>query len=154
MYTHGKFPVLEQHFEWYRPTLSVKSYADGSGGFIAAIDMATGNIHVGRVFEFLSYKVQLFVIYKLISLFSQIDNTDQVSECTMDKEDAFMVRLLARLPHVAPEFFERLLITLKTKSLETNDSSRPKTVCLMFPRKPYEKSKLNRPAVHKKHNSF
>lgn len=155
MYTQSKFPVLEQHFDWYQHALTVETEPVCEGTFIAGINKKTGEIEVGSVFEFLAYKVQLFVIYKLISLYSGIDAANPVSDTGTDAVDHTMLRLFKRLPHVAPEYFERLMLVLSANSSENCPGNRKDMIFLLFPEKaPFQKSGFIHSPARKKQDAF
>lgn len=155
MYTHSKFPVLEQHFDWYQPELTVKNEPVCEGTFIAGIDIQTGEIEVGSVFEFLAYKVQLFIIYKLISLYSGIKTGKQISDSGTDTVDHTMLKLFKRLPHVAPEYFERLMLIMNANSSENCPGNRKDMIFLLFPEQPpYQKSTFTHSPSFKRQDAF
>jgi hypothetical protein len=117
MYTKNKFPVLEQQFEWYDHSLIVNDGLVDSCSFIAGIDMQTGEIEVGPVFEFMAYKVQVFIIYKLITL--QTENKNGKNESCSDNRltgDVIVMKMSERFPHVDPDYFFRIALVFMIRS--------------------------------------
>ena len=117
MFTQQRFPVLEQQFDWYDHPLTVNEGPVDGSAFIAGIDMQTGEIEVGPVFEFMAYKVQVFIIYKLIAL--RTENRPDKNERSRDHHltsELMLLKMNERFPHVDPDYFFRIALVFMIRS--------------------------------------
>ena len=117
MYTQNRFPVLEQQFDWYDHSLTVTDGLVDCCSFIAGIDMQTGEIEVGPVFEFMAYKVQVFIIHKLITL--QAENRAGKNDSCPNHwlaGDHILLKMSENFPHVDPDYFFRIALVFMIRS--------------------------------------
>lgn len=117
MYTESRFPVLEHQFEWYNHSLIVDENVGNDGAFIATIDMETGEIRVGPLFEFMAYKVQVFLIHQLISLLNERTKKKIISSAkgTVSKETV-QLSMIERFPNIGSDYFFRAEHIFSVKS--------------------------------------
>ena len=117
MHTQRRFPVLEQHFSWYQHSLTVSDVPAKGTPFIAGINIQTGEIEVGPVFEFMAYKVQIFIVYKLICLYSEClsKRVDNITDRRLTS-DLILLKMNELFPHVDPDYFFRTAMVLMIRS--------------------------------------